>query len=75
MIDDLPRHHPAHAALAAYEDLVHWTADEARRVVAESTGRRDEQNAEAEVPSRRVYRRAQANPRAGTRTYAVDGDG
>ncbi|WP_030347253.1 hypothetical protein [Streptomyces sp. NRRL S-1022] len=72
MIDELPRHHPAHAALAAYEDLVHWTA---RRVMAESTGRRDEHNAEAEVPSRRAYRRAQANPRAGTWTYAVDGDG
>ncbi|MFF5532904.1 SLATT domain-containing protein [Streptomyces cinerochromogenes] len=56
-------------------DLAHWTPDEARRALAELTARRDEQNAKAEVPSRRAYRRAQANLRAGSQRYAVDGDG
>jgi hypothetical protein len=53
-------------------DLEHWTPEEARRAVAGLTARRDEQNATAEVPGRRAYRKAQANLRAGTQTYAVD---
>ncbi|WND17555.1 hypothetical protein [Streptomyces violaceus] len=55
-------------------DLDHWTPEEARQALATLTARRDEQNATAEVPGRRAYRKAQANLRAGTQTYAVDGD-
>nr|WP_272923399.1 SLATT domain-containing protein [Streptomyces sp. SID5643] len=55
-------------------DLDQWTLDEARQALATLTARRDEQNATAEVPGRRAYRKAQANLRAGTQTYAVDGD-
>jgi hypothetical protein len=54
--------------------LGHWTAEEARQALATLTARRDEQNATAEVPGRRAYRKAQASLRAGTQTYAVDGD-
>ncbi|WP_433455348.1 SLATT domain-containing protein [Streptomyces sp. CA-142005] len=55
-------------------DLRQWTLDEARSALAELTARRDEQNTKAELPSRRAYRRAQANLQAGTQRYAVDGD-
>ncbi|MEW2403026.1 SLATT domain-containing protein [Streptomyces sp. NPDC046862] len=55
-------------------DLDRWTADEAREALAALTARRDDQNAKAEVPSRRAYRKAQANLRSGTQRYAVDGE-
>ncbi|MER7536942.1 SLATT domain-containing protein [Streptomyces sp. NPDC097704] len=55
-------------------DLDHWSSEEARQALTALTARRDEQNAKAEVPGRRAYRKAQANLRAGTQTYAVDGD-
>ncbi|MBB4984787.1 hypothetical protein [Streptomyces nymphaeiformis] len=102
LIDDLPPHHPAHAALTTVNapqrparaaasanafleiqtaarqhreiDLDHWASEEARQALTALTARRDEQNAKAEVPGRRAYRKAQANLRAGTQTYAVDGD-
>ncbi|MGW2354262.1 SLATT domain-containing protein [Actinacidiphila glaucinigra] len=51
-------------------DLPDWP--EAREPLAALTTRRDAQNTQAEVPSRRAYRRAQANLRAGSQTYAVD---
>lgn len=55
-------------------DLDHWTPEEARQALTALTARRDEGNAKAEVPSRRAYRKAQANLRAGTQAYAVDGE-
>lgn len=55
-------------------DLDQWTLEQARQTLATLTVRRDEQNATAEVPGRRAYRKAQANLRAGTQRYAVDGD-
>ncbi|MER8009622.1 SLATT domain-containing protein [Streptomyces sp. NPDC094149] len=55
-------------------DLRQWTLEDARSALAELTARRDEQNTKAELPSWRAYRRAQANLRAGTQRYAVDGD-
>ncbi|WP_329167201.1 SLATT domain-containing protein (plasmid) [Streptomyces sp. NBC_01717] len=53
-------------------DLPDCALAEAREVLAALTVRRDEQNAKAEVPSRRAYSRAKANVRAGAQTYAVD---
>lgn len=53
-------------------DLPDWPLGEAREALAALTARRDAQNTQAEVPSRRAYRRAQANLRAGSQTYAVD---
>ncbi|MEU1622878.1 SLATT domain-containing protein [Streptomyces sp. NPDC005722] len=53
-------------------DLPDWPLGEAREALAALTTRRDAQNTQAEVPSRRAYRRAQANLRAGSQTYAVD---
>ncbi|MGW5421666.1 SLATT domain-containing protein [Streptomyces sp. NPDC003943] len=55
-------------------DLDRWTPEEARQALTALTARRDEGNAKAEVPSRRAYRKAQANLRAGTQAYAVDGE-
>ncbi|MBL1288125.1 SLATT domain-containing protein [Streptomyces sp. For3] len=53
-------------------DLPDWPHAEAREALAALTARRDEQNSKADVPSRRAYRKAQANVRMGTQTYAVD---
>lgn len=53
-------------------DLPQLPAGEARAVLAELTARRDEQNRAADPPSRRAYRRAQANIGRGGQTYAVD---
>ncbi|MCX4860760.1 SLATT domain-containing protein [Streptomyces canus] len=53
-------------------DLPDWPLGDAREALAALTARRDAQNTQAEVPSRRAYRRAQANLRAGSQTYAVD---
>ncbi|MFE5941869.1 SLATT domain-containing protein [Streptomyces sp. NPDC056480] len=53
-------------------DLPDWSPVEAREALAALTTRRDEQNAGAEPPSRRAYRKARANMRAGGQTYAVD---
>ncbi|MEV6107111.1 SLATT domain-containing protein [Streptomyces sp. NPDC051940] len=55
-------------------DLPDWTPGEAREALATLTARRDAQNTQADVPSRRAYRKAQANLRAGAQTYAVDTD-
>ncbi|MFJ5727496.1 SLATT domain-containing protein [Streptomyces paradoxus] len=53
-------------------DLPGLPAGEARAMLAELTARRDEQNRAADPPSRRAYRRAQANIGRGGQTYAVD---
>ncbi|MEK9520475.1 SLATT domain-containing protein [Streptomyces sp. NPDC087908] len=53
-------------------DLPDWTPVEAREALAALTARRDEQNATADPPSRRAYRKARANMGAGGQTYAVD---
>lgn len=53
-------------------DLPYWTIEEARSMLAELTARRDEQNKTAEPPSRRAYRKAQANITGGGQTYQVD---
>ncbi|MFJ8590951.1 SLATT domain-containing protein [Streptomyces sp. NPDC093598] len=53
-------------------DLPGLPVHEARAVLAELTARRDEQNRAADPPSRRAYRRAQANIEHGGQTYAVD---
>ncbi|MCX4985936.1 SLATT domain-containing protein [Streptomyces sp. NBC_00572] len=54
-------------------DLPAWTTVEAREALAALTTRRDEQNAGADPPSRRAYRKAHANLSAGGQTYTVDG--
>ncbi|MFD9610884.1 SLATT domain-containing protein [Streptomyces sp. NPDC059083] len=53
-------------------DLPDWSPVEARAALAALTTRRDEQNATAEPPSRRAYRKARANMGAGGQTYSVD---
>ncbi|MGW1893382.1 SLATT domain-containing protein [Streptomyces sp. NPDC002004] len=53
-------------------DLAGWTLDEARARLTELTARRDEQNRTADPPSRRAYRRAQANIARGSQTYSAD---
>ncbi|MFF9070259.1 SLATT domain-containing protein [Streptomyces sp. NPDC014891] len=53
-------------------DLPDWSPVEAREALAALTTRRDEQNAGAEPPSRRAYRKARANMGAGGQTYSVD---
>lgn len=84
------RHSQAAAAANAYleiqtaarqlhaVDLLHLEYDTARVHLAELTARRDEINKTADMPSRRAYRRAQANIERGGQEYSVDkvkGDG
>jgi len=81
------RHSQAAAAANAYleiqtaarqlyaVDLTHLEYDTARTQLAELTARRDEINKTADMPSRRAYRRAQANIGRGEQQYSVDKSG
>ena len=53
-------------------DLPYITVDDARQILAEITARRDEQNKTADPPSKRSYKKAQANIKSGGQTYDVD---
>ena len=78
------RHSQAAAAANAYleiqtaarqlhaVDLPRLDYDTARTRLAELTARRDEINKTADMPSRRAYRRAQANIEHGGQQYSVD---
>lgn len=55
-------------------DLPQLDYDTARTRLAELTARRDEINKTADMPSRRAYRRAQANVSRGGQRYNVDQD-
>jgi len=56
-------------------DLPHLDYDTARIRLGELTARRDEVNKTADMPSRRAYRRAQANVERGGQLYQVDEPG
>jgi uncharacterized protein (DUF1800 family) len=60
------------ARQARLVDLSHITIAAARTTLAELTARRDEQNKTAEPFSRRAYKKASANIKAGGQSYAVD---
>ncbi len=53
-------------------DLPYLSIDDARRILAEITARRDEQNKTADPPSKRSHRKAQSNIKGGGQMYAVD---